>query len=172
MAAILFSGCGGVVCVSFDFAKRYTFHYKDVIMSAMASQITRLTIVYSTVCSAIDQRKHQSSASLSFVRGIHQRSMNSPHKGSVTRKMFPFDDVIMFSHLHAQFPPQTPSKQCPAPRLCVPECVQWQRWPCSTDPRSSPETLAMCRMQPHISGWLTNPSRTERLPVRWEICRS
>ena len=40
-------------------------------------------------------RKHQSSASLAFVRGIHRRPVNSPHKGPVTRKMFPFDDVIM-----------------------------------------------------------------------------
>ena len=42
-----------------------------------------------------DQRKHQSSASLAFVRGIHRRPVNSPHKWPVTRKMFPFDDVIM-----------------------------------------------------------------------------
>ena len=41
------------------------------------------------------QRKHQSSASLAFVRRIHRRPVNSPHKGPVTRKMFPFDDVIM-----------------------------------------------------------------------------
>ena len=42
-------------------------HYNDVIMSAMASQITSLTIVYSTVYSDANQRKHQSSASLAFV---------------------------------------------------------------------------------------------------------
>ena len=70
-------------------------HYNDVIMSAMASQITSLTIVYSTVYSGTDQRKHQSSASLAFVRGIHRWPVNSPHKGPVTRKMFSFDDVIM-----------------------------------------------------------------------------
>ena len=45
--------------------------------------------------SGTDQRKHQSSASLAFVRGIHRRPVNSPHKWPVTRKMFPFDDVIM-----------------------------------------------------------------------------
>ena len=45
-------------------------YYNDVIMSAMASQITSLTIVYSIVYSGADQRKHQSSASLAFVRGI------------------------------------------------------------------------------------------------------
>ena len=61
----------------------------------MASQIASLTIVYSTVYSGADQRKHQSSASLAFVRGIHRGPVNSPHKWPVTRKMFPFDDVIM-----------------------------------------------------------------------------
>ena len=64
-------------------------------MSTMASQITSVSIVYSTVCSGADQRKHQSSASLAFVRGIHRSSANSPHTGTVTRTMFPFDDVIM-----------------------------------------------------------------------------
>ena len=52
-------------------------------MAAVASQITGVSIVYSTVCSGADQRKHQSSA------------VNSPHKEPVTQKMFPFDDVIM-----------------------------------------------------------------------------
>ena len=70
-------------------------HYSDVIMGAIASQITSLTIVYSTVCPGADQRKYQSSASLAFVRGIHRRPVNSPHKGPVTRKMFSLDDVIM-----------------------------------------------------------------------------
>ena len=64
-------------------------------MGAMASQITSLTIVYSTVYSGADQRKHQSPASLAFVRGIHRWPVNSPHKGPVTRKMYPSDDVIM-----------------------------------------------------------------------------
>ena len=70
-------------------------HYNDAIMGAMASQITSLPSVYSTVYSGADQRKHQSSASLAFVRGIHRRPVNSPQKGPVTRKMFLFDDVIM-----------------------------------------------------------------------------
>ena len=64
-------------------------------MGAMASQITSLTIVYSTVRSGPDQRKHQGPASLAFVWGIHRRPVNSPHKWPVTRKIFPFDDVIM-----------------------------------------------------------------------------
>ena len=67
----------------------------DVIMGKIASQTTSLTIVYSTVYSDEDQRKHQSSASLAFVRGIHRGPVNSPHKWPVTRKMLPFDDVIM-----------------------------------------------------------------------------
>ena len=73
----------------------YVLHYTDVIMGIFASQITSLTIVSSTVYSDADQRKYQSSASLAFVRGIHRRPVNSPHKWPVTRKMFPFDDVIM-----------------------------------------------------------------------------
>ena len=68
-------------------------------MAALASQITSLTIVYSTVYSGADQIKHQSSASLAFVRGIHRWPVNSTHKGPVTRNMFPFDDVIMSDSL-------------------------------------------------------------------------
>ena len=72
-------------------------HHNDVIMSAMASQITSLKIVYSTVYSTVyaDQRKHQSSASMAFVQGIHRWPVILLHKGPVTRKIFPFDDVIM-----------------------------------------------------------------------------
>ena len=65
-------------------------------MTTMASQITSLTIVYSTVYSDADHWKHQSFASLAFVRaGNSPGPVNSPHEGPVTRKMFPFDDVIM-----------------------------------------------------------------------------
>ena len=73
-------------------------------MGAIASQITSLTIVYSIVYSDADQRKHQSSAPLAFVRGIHRGPVNSPHKWPVTRKMFPFDDVIMFHEFASQEP--------------------------------------------------------------------
>ena len=66
----------------------------------MASQITSLKIVYSTVYSGADQRKHQISASLAFVRRIHRGPVNSPHKGPTTRKIFPFDDVIMWKPVH------------------------------------------------------------------------
>ena len=73
------------------------FHYSGVIMGAIASPIASLTIVYSIVYSGAYQRKHQSSASLAFVWGIHRGPVNSPHKWPVTRKMFPFDDVIMIA---------------------------------------------------------------------------
>ena len=79
-------------------SKALSWQYNDVIMGAMMSQITCASIVYSTVCSGADQRKHWSSASLAFVRGIHRWPVNSSHKGPVTRKMFPFDDVIMTSN--------------------------------------------------------------------------
>ena len=62
-------------------------HYSDVIMSAMASQITGVSIVYWTVGSGVDQSKHQSSESLVFVRGIHRWPKDSPHKGPVTENL-------------------------------------------------------------------------------------
>ena len=70
-------------------------HYYDVITGTIASQITSLMIFDSTVYSDADQRKHQSSASLAFVRGLHRGPVNPPHNWPVTRKIFPFDDVIM-----------------------------------------------------------------------------
>ena len=69
-------------------------------MCIMASQITSLTIVYSTVYSGAGQSKHQSSASLAFVRDIHRWPVHSPHHGPVTRKMFSFDNVIIFEILY------------------------------------------------------------------------
>ena len=67
----------------------------------MASQITSLTIVYSTLYSGADQRKHQSSASLAFVLGIHRWPANSLHRGPVTPKMFPFDYIIIWFSLRS-----------------------------------------------------------------------
>ena len=63
-------------------------HYSDVIMSAMASQITIVSHFCSAVCPGADQRKHQSSASLAFVWGIHRWPEDSPHNGTATRKIF------------------------------------------------------------------------------------
>ena len=81
--------------IKYWFKSSLLTHYGDVTMTAIASQITSLTIVYSTVYSDADQRKHQSSPSLAFVLGIHRGPVNSPHKWPVTRKIFPFDGVIM-----------------------------------------------------------------------------
>ena len=64
-------------------------------ISATVSQITGVSSIYSTVCSGADQRKYQRSASLAFVRGIHRSPVNYLHKGPKTRKMFPFNDVIV-----------------------------------------------------------------------------
>ena len=70
-------------------------HYSDVLMGTMASLIIGVPIIYSTVCLGADQRKHQSSASLAFVREIHRWQVISPEKGPVTRKKFSFDGTIM-----------------------------------------------------------------------------
>ena len=75
-----------------EVSQRGQWDYCDVIIGAMASQITSLSIVCSTVYSGADQRKHQSSASMAFLRGIYRWPMNPPHKRPV---MFPFHDVIM-----------------------------------------------------------------------------
>ena len=77
--------------------KMAPLHYSDIIMSDVASQITCVSIAYSDA----DQWKNQGTASLAFVREIDRWSVNSPHhahKGPVTRKMFPFDDVIMIMY--------------------------------------------------------------------------
>ena len=74
-------------------------HYNAVIMGAMVSQITSLTIVYSTIYSRCWSKKTSKLRVPGFVRRIHRSPVNSPHKGPVTQKMFPFDDVIMYTRL-------------------------------------------------------------------------
>ena len=92
-------------------------------MGEIASQITSLTIVYSTVYSVADQRKHQSSASLAFVRGIHRGQVNSPQKWPVTRKILPFDDVIMkYSLIY---------------RDVLPELTRWRHLKCPEKSREN-----------------------------------
>ena len=76
----------------------YWTHYSDVTMSILASQITCDSTVCLCVCLDEHKRKHQSPCYWPFVRGIHHTPVNSPHKGPVTRKSFPFDDVIMIEH--------------------------------------------------------------------------
>ena len=85
----------GQLCIPWRNVRFSPNNFRDVMMSGLVSQMTVTSIVYSTLCSGADQRKHQSSASLAFVNGIHRWPVNSPHKWPVTRKMFQFDDVIM-----------------------------------------------------------------------------
>ena len=72
----------------------YMFHYSDVTMSLIASQIISVSIICSTVCSCAHQRKDQSSASLP---GLCGGEPPVPRKRPVTRKLFPFEHVIMYS---------------------------------------------------------------------------
>ena len=95
-------------------------HHNNVIMGSIASPITSLTIVYSTVYSDADQRKHHSSASPAFVQGIHRGPVNSPHIWPVTQKTFPFDDVIM-SHMKYQLT----EKYAPHFKHLI---IYWQNW--------------------------------------------
>ena len=78
----------------FLLAVKIVIHYSDVIMSSMASRITGVSVVYSTVCLGADQRKRQGSAPLAFMVGINRWQVNSPQR-AVTRKIFPLGDVIM-----------------------------------------------------------------------------
>ena len=80
--------CCYAVHASLLWVKKWRKNHCDVIMCAIASQITNLTIVYSTVYSGANQRKHQSSASVASVRENYRWLMNSPHKWLVTRKCF------------------------------------------------------------------------------------
>ena len=79
------------------------FHYNDVIMGAIASQ-SPASWLFTQPFIQEDQRKHQSSASLDLVHGIHRWPMNSPHKWPVTRKTSPFHDVIMLSESPTKLP--------------------------------------------------------------------
>ena len=79
---------GNCYVISFHITGLFVKHYINVIMTTMASKITSFTVVYSTVYSDADQRKHQSSASLVFVWGIH-RDRWIPHtKGQLRGKCF------------------------------------------------------------------------------------
>ena len=93
----LYNETGRWWCIYMVIAGLAITHYSVVIMSAMTSQITDVSIVSSTVGSGADQRKHQSSVPLAFVRRIHRWPVDSPHKGPVMMKRFPFDNVIMHS---------------------------------------------------------------------------
>ena len=93
---------GVVVVYHPNFAMKHLLliqlHYTDVIMNTMASQITSLTVVYSIVYSDSRSKKTSKFRVTGLCVGNSPGPVNSPHKGPVTRKMFPFDDVIMESH--------------------------------------------------------------------------
>ena len=100
-------------------------------MDAIASQITSLTIVFSTFYSDADQRKHQSSVSVTgLCAGNSPGTGDSPHKWPVTRKMFPFDDIIMMTrHIYRRFDDFS-SLTAPC-RSCKDEhfrCSQWRKF--------------------------------------------
>ena len=77
-----------IITVKSTFRQQFVTHYNDVIMTTMESQITSLTVVYSTVYSDADQRKHQSSVSLAFVWGIHRSRWIPRTKGQLRGKCF------------------------------------------------------------------------------------
>ena len=101
------------ICILIHISPKFVLDYlvdnKSALVQVMAWRRTGakpipgliLNIMYDTLWrhkADADQRKHQSSASLAFVRWIHRGPVNSPHKWPVTRKMFPFYDVIMTFH--------------------------------------------------------------------------
>ena len=82
------------------FTRLITYHCWDFKLANLVTlRLECLTIVYSTIYSGADQRIHQSSTSLAFVGWIHRWQVNCPHKGWITRKMFPFDYVIMVAEI-------------------------------------------------------------------------
>ena len=95
------SNTGALLIQSCPNAKHYSItiwcnHYNDVTTGAMASQITSLTVVYSTVCSGRSKKTSKLRVT-GLCAGISLGTGEFPHKWPVTRKMFPFDDVIMLS---------------------------------------------------------------------------
>ena len=80
----------------------HIIHYIDVIITTMASQISSLTAVYSTVYSDADQKKTSKLRVTDLCVGNSPGPVNSSHKGPVTREMFPFDDVIMIVVIEAR----------------------------------------------------------------------
>ena len=149
--------------------KRHTLcglniHYSDVIMNPMASQITGVSIVCTTVCSGTDQRNHQSSASLAFARGIHRWPVDSPHKGPVTRIFFPFDHVIMTCNKTIKLNPTTPVSDITQPNDNFNWCV-FQA--CDRVTELNFTCLVRRRKDSTLGHWSTkDPSQTEIL--RWQ----
>ena len=85
-----------------DTHEKTALHYSDIMMGAIASQITSPTIFYSTDYSDAEQRKRQTPRHWPLCGEFLPGTGEFPHKWPVTRKMFPFDDVIMIKHNNAQ----------------------------------------------------------------------
>ena len=133
-------------------------------MSMIASQITGISIVYSTVCSDADQRKHQSSASLALVRGIHRWPVHSPHKGPVTQKMFPFDYINITKKNTHDLPTMT------APWWSFP--TKWPRhdilWPRALyRVYNCGEVLYPYNIYTPLAPYLTHPPSSNNYPAIW-----
>ena len=116
-------------------------HYNDVIMTTIASQITSFTVVYSIVYSGADQRKHQSSTSLAFVRGIHRDRWISRTKSQLRGKCFQLMTSSCHQH-HDDFS----------------TCSSWQRkgYQCFA-------LLAMCVVNPNTAIDVESVSNSWRL---------
>ena len=107
----------------------YITHYSDLIMSAMASQIFSVSRVCSTVCSGVDQRKYQSSASLAFVRGIHRWPADSPLKAKgqyrgkcfhlMTSSWHPTELCVLFTYI---------LQDCFIVTRTLPDILHWALW--------------------------------------------
>ena len=93
----LYSQTGSWWCIYMVIIGLAVINCSDVIIGTVTSQISGVSIACSTVCSGVGQRKHQSSASRTFVRGVLWSPVDVPHKGPVTRKMLPFNDVTKLS---------------------------------------------------------------------------
>ena len=125
-------------------------HYNDIIMNAMASQITGVSIVYSTVCSGADQRKHQNSTLVALLRGIHRWPVNCPHKGPLTRKIFPFDDVIMILSFASH-------------------CVCCGIAQTASQRRNGQDCMTFQTKLPLKSGWYNRRVHSRFAPSQWEM---
>ena len=148
------------------------YHFNDVIKSAIACQITSLTIVHSTVNSGADQRKHQSSVSLVFVWIIHRWSVNSPHKWPVTRKMFPFDDVIITCGAIEAYPSGQRERNC----LCEGYPPVTNGFPSQKPVTQSFDVFFDLRLSKRLNEqsrrwWFETPSRSLwwQVAIRWSI---
>ena len=170
---------GCEVAEHYDMCRKFIqTHYNDVIMGAMASQITSLISVYSTVHSGTDQRKHQSSALLACVRVNSPGPVNSPHKWPVTRKIIPFDDVIMSiltrfrcERVAATRPPPPPSpppcqgrrRRLPRPTRHNRNTSRMARWALTSRPvRGRPPKRSRRRPQRTLRACVTAARRTWR----------